>query len=221
MDTDRIVTVRGDEELIVRAGHLFAGVREEFLCAARDPDTWSQPAARAAVRGRRTADGGLTVRKLFGHTALADGPTRAHLREVSAAGVPVRISAAPLPHETIIIDSRFMILAGPPAPGGRDYSVISSPALISGVRSLFDAVWETSLPFESWLSGDLPHLDRDARAVLRALGSGATDEAAARRLGLSLRTYRRRVADLMAALQAGSRFQAGLRAGGLGLVDLP
>lgn len=39
-----------------------------------------------------------------------------------------------------------------------------------------------------------------------------TDEAASRRLGVSLRTYRRRVAALMAALGARSRFQAGLRA---------
>ena len=45
----------------------------------------------------------------------------------------------------------------------------------------------------------------------------ATDEAAARRLGTSLRTYRRRVAEPMAVLEAGSRFQAGVRAGELGL----
>lgn len=32
-----------------------------------------------------------------------------------------------------------------------------------------------------------------------------------------LRTYRRRVAELLAGLDAGSRFQAGVRAGGLGL----
>jgi len=35
----------------------------------------------------------------------------------------------------------------------------------------------------------------------------------------SLRTYRRRVAELMAALEAGSRFQAGVRAGELGLAN--
>jgi DNA-binding NarL/FixJ family response regulator len=50
-----------------------------------------------------------------------------------------------------------------------------------------------------------------------ALGSGLTDEAAAKRIGVSLRTYRRRVAELMARLEVDSRFQAGLRAGELGL----
>ncbi|MDG9711379.1 hypothetical protein [Streptomyces sp. DH10] len=56
-----------------------------------------------------------------------------------------------------------------------------------------------------------------SRTVLRALGSGATDETAARELGMSLRTYRRRVAERLNALGAGSRFQAGMRAGELGL----
>ena len=42
----------------------------------------------------------------------------------------------------------------------------------------------------------------EAREILRALGADLTDEAAARQLGTSLRTYRRRVAELMAALEA-------------------
>ena len=54
--------------------------------------------------------------------------------------------------------------------------------------------------------------------ILTALNDGLTDEAAARALGLSLRTYRRRVAELMAAMGATSRFQAGSRARELGLV---
>ena len=47
--------------------------------------------------------------------------------------------------------------------------------------------------------------------------TGSGWEPAARRLGTLLRTYRRRVAELMATLEAGSRFQAGIRAGELGL----
>jgi DNA-binding NarL/FixJ family response regulator len=69
----------------------------------------------------------------------------------------------------------------------------------------------------SYLRGDVPELAPEARAILRALGAGLTDEVAARQLGTSLRTYRRRVAELMAELEADSRFQAGLRVGELGL----
>ena len=50
------------------------------------------------------------------------------------------------------------------------------------------------------------------RLLLEQLARGAKDEQIARTLGLSLRTVRRRVADLMDDLGAGSRFQAGVEA---------
>ncbi|MFC4061033.1 DNA-binding response regulator [Planomonospora corallina] len=219
MTTDQVITVRGDAELVARAGHLFAGIRQEFVCAARDLDTWSQPAARQAVTDRMRATGGagLAVRKLLSPVALADEAARSHLREVMAGGAQVRISSTGLPHETIVIDRRVAILAGRDAPGPREFTVTTSPALVGGVHALFQAAWEAATDLGAYLAGDVPHLDADGLAVLRALGSGHTDEAAARRLGLSLRTYRRRVAELMAKLDAGSRFQAGVRVGELGL----
>jgi DNA-binding NarL/FixJ family response regulator len=216
---DQTSTVRGDAELIARAGHLFDAVHEEFDCAARDMATWSQPRARSAVARRVRAPGkdGFTVRKLWSPLALADEAQRTHLRQLYAAGAQVRISSAPLPHETIILDRRVAILAGQPSPLGREYMVTTSPVLVGGIHSLFTAAWEAAIELGAYLRGEVPELASEAREILRVLGSGLTDEAAARRLGTSLRTYRRRVAELMAALDAGSRFQAGVRAGELGL----
>ena len=57
-----------------------------------------------------------------------------------------------------------------------------------------------------------------ARAVLTQLCAGNTDSHAARRLGISLRTYRRRVASIMRELGAESRFQAGALAVEAGLL---
>jgi DNA-binding NarL/FixJ family response regulator len=133
-------------------------------------------------------------------------------------GVQVRISAAALPHETILLDRRVAILAGGRGRAGREYTVTTSPALVAGVDALFQAAWQAATGFGAYLTAEAPlHLDESAREILHLLSTGATDEAAARRLGLSLRTYRRRVANLMATLEAGSRFQAGLRAAELGL----
>lgn len=216
MADEQTAVVRGDAELIARAGHLFDAVGEEFACAARDLATWSQPRVRSAI-GRRVCPARLAVRKLMSPLALADEAQRAHLRQLDAAGVAVRISSAPLPHETIILDRRVAILASGESPAGREFTVTTSPALVGGVCSLFDAAWETATGLGAYLSGDVPRLAPEARDILRALGAGLTDEAAARRLGTSLRTYRRRVAELMTALEAGSRFQAGVRAGELGL----
>ncbi|GAA0359863.1 response regulator transcription factor [Microbispora corallina] len=217
MADDRVITVRGDAELVARAGHLFAGVRSEFVCAARDLDTWSQPEARRATLRRMPVEGGFRVRKLLTPSALAGEEARRHLREVAEYGGHVRISSAPLPHETIVIDRRVMILAGADGPGPREYTLTASPALVNGVYALFEAAWDSASDLDAYLGRDAPHLDAGGRAILRALGSGHTDETAARELGLSLRTYRRRVAELMATLEAESRFQAGLRAGELGL----
>ncbi|MFE2105919.1 DNA-binding response regulator [Kitasatospora sp. NPDC059463] len=219
MRNEEVFSVRGDSELIARAGHLFESARVEFLCAARDLRTWSHPGSRAAVRRRmRAADApAFTPRKLLSPVALADEEARAHLRLVRSKGVLVRISRSPLPHETILIDRRVMILAGQETPTGREYTVTTSQILVEGVRSLFRAIWDAAVDLETYLGSDVPHLDADGRMILKALGSGLTDESAARRLGLSLRTYRRRVAGLMAELEADSRFQAGLRAAELGL----
>jgi len=214
-----VITVRGARELVARAGHLFAGVTREFACAARDLDTWSQPAARQAVRQRRGEAGpaAFTVRKLLSPAALVREEDRRHLRQINAAGAQVRISAAPLPHETILIDRSFAILAAAATTEPREYTVTNSPSLVGGVYALFDAAWQAATELDVYLRSDLPHLGDADRAVLGMLAAGHTDESSARQLGLSLRTYRRRVAGLMAALEAGSRFQAGLRAGTLGL----
>ncbi|WP_206442911.1 LuxR C-terminal-related transcriptional regulator, partial [Candidatus Protofrankia californiensis] len=50
------------------------------------------------------------------------------------------------------------------------------------------------------------------RLLLRLLSLGAKDEAAARHLGVSVRTVRRMIADLMRRMDARSRFQAGILA---------
>ncbi|MFD8200512.1 DNA-binding response regulator [Streptomyces sp. NPDC059701] len=219
MQNEQVFSVQGDAELIARAGHLFASAQSEFLCAARDLKTWSQPEARAAIRNRmRTANSSdFASRKLLSPVALAHEEDRAHLRLVQSKGALVRISGSQLPHETILIDRRVMILAGRETPTGREYTVTTSPILVDGVHSLFRAIWDSAFDLDTYLRSDIPHLDADGRLILNALGSGLTDESAAQRLGVSLRTYRRRVAELMAKLEANSRFQAGLRAGESGL----
>ncbi|MEU6994513.1 DNA-binding response regulator [Streptomyces sp. NPDC046465] len=211
---DQIVSLRGERELVRRAGDLFTGAREEFLCAAADLVTFSPGVNAAFAGGRRPplTPGGLTMRKLYTPRALADEESEERLLRIAESGAQVRISAAPLAHEAIVIDRRVAILAGAPVRGVRTFTVIQSPIAVEGVRALVHAAWETAADLADYRRARPPALDEEARRILRALGAGHTDEVTARELGMSLRTYRRRVADLMAALGATSRFQAGLRA---------
>ncbi|MFF1379123.1 DNA-binding response regulator [Streptomyces sp. NPDC058308] len=211
---DQIVSLRGERELVRRAGDVFTGAREEFLCAAADLVTFSPGVNAAFAGGRRPplTPGGLTMRKLYTPRALADEESEERLLRIAESGAQVRISAAPLAHEAIVIDRRVAILAGAPVRGVRTFTVIQSPIAVEGVRALVHAAWETATDLADYRRTRPPVLDEEARRILRALGAGRTDEVTARELGMSLRTYRRRVADLMTALGATSRFQAGLRA---------
>lgn len=163
--------------------------------------------------------GTVAVRKLYSPGALRDEEQRLHLFAVAEAGARVRVCTSPLPHETIVIDRRAMILAGRRHDGAREFTLTDDPTLVRGVHSLLCAAWENSVEPAVYLRRAAHGLDGPAVAVLRALSDGITDEAGARRLGVSLRTYRRRVADLLTAMDADSRFQAGVRVGQLGLAD--
>ncbi|MCO5970247.1 helix-turn-helix domain-containing protein [Actinoallomurus soli] len=217
----QVITIHGEQELAARAGHLFEGAESEFVCAATDVNTWSRPATRAAMAGRiRHRAVGPVIRKLYTPAALTDEEQRNHLLELGSLGAQVRICGTGLlRHETIVIDRRVMILAGTEVAGDREFTVTTSPALIDGVYALFEATWEAAAELTAYLRREPPQVDVEGRRILRALGEGLTDEVAARRLGLSLRTYRRRVAELMRLLEAESRFQAGVQAGALGLTS--
>ncbi|MFA1538970.1 helix-turn-helix transcriptional regulator [Actinomadura monticuli] len=218
VDLDRNVVLRGEAELIERAGRLFFAC-EEFACAATDMNTWALPGARERiVAERHRLRPPPAVRKLYTPAALADEESERHLVELDRAGVRVRICPSPLPHETIIVDRRVAILAGPAEAGVREYTVVRSPGVVKGVVSLFRATWDAAVELADYRRDRPPALTEESRDILRLLGGGLKDEAAARRLGMSLRTYRRRVAEILTLLDAESRFQAGIRAHGFGLL---
>ncbi|WP_338699632.1 DNA-binding response regulator [Streptomyces sp. Q6] len=205
------VTLHGEQEMLARTAPFFDAVSQEFLVAACDLDAWR--GVRRTIGARTRPHQVRRSRKLVSPAALANEEHRAHLREIADQGTRIRVAATPLPRSTIILDQRTMILTGP----RQEYTLTVSPTLVGGVYALFEAAWESATDLADLLRTEQPELTPASRRILRALGSGATDETAARELGMSVRTYRRRVAELLDTLGADSRFQAGLRAGALGL----
>ncbi|WP_328645817.1 DNA-binding response regulator [Amycolatopsis sp. NBC_00348] len=206
-----VVVVRGEAELFERTKHLFAAATE-VSCAARDLHTWS--VAHPTAPEREQAVRATAVRKVYQPGVLLDPTLAGHLRFMADHGARIRITERDI-NETILLDRRIAIVAGDRVGGVRSYTVVSSPELIQGIQSLYEAVWASATDLESYQAR---FTELGAREILEQLAAGCKDETAARALGVSLRTYRRRVAELMEILGASSRFQAGARAREAGLL---
>jgi DNA-binding NarL/FixJ family response regulator len=213
-----LAVIRGHQELYERTWHLFQSARSEISCAANDLYTWVHLRADTADRPPVPQDTppGFLIRKLYRPGVLLDPVGTRHVRLAFQHGAQVRITPDEI-NETILIDRRVVIMAGGTAHGPRSFSVVWAPDVVNAVASLFDAAWRAATELDVY-DRELTELRALAPRILELLGSGCKDETAARTLALSVRTYRRRVAELMSALGATSRFQAGVRARELGLV---
>lgn len=90
--------------------------------------------------------------------------------------------------------------------GGALY--VRSRPLVALLRTWFDLVWERSAP----PSDSAVRLSAQELAVLEMQAAGHKDAAIARALGCNVRTVRRHVAAILAALGVDSRFAAGVEA---------
>ncbi|WP_340560314.1 helix-turn-helix transcriptional regulator [Streptomyces sp. GSL17-111] len=129
----------------------------------------------------------------------------------------VRVARVPM-LQVLLVDGRAAMVAAPSA-AGRQASVIRATSVIRALDTLFEGLWWQSVAMEDRVEFcDAGRTTSPAR-ILECLRAGVTDEVAARELSISIRTYRRCVAEIMTVLGANSRFQAGVRAAELGLLS--
>ncbi|MER7274632.1 helix-turn-helix transcriptional regulator [Dactylosporangium sp. NPDC000244] len=130
---------------------------------------------------------------------------------LALAGAEVR-TVAEVPVDAVVIDDRAALL---PADRLAHVTVFRLPTVVTAVAELFERIWPAAVPLTPL---DLPDEagggapTHREQALLGLLCAGSTDESAAARLGVSVRTVRRMVADIMNRLGARSRFQAGVKA---------
>ncbi|MET7618142.1 helix-turn-helix transcriptional regulator [Streptomyces sp. NPDC005408] len=118
-----------------------------------------------------------------------------------------------LPLRMLLIDREIALVPVDPENTRKGAVQLTGPGPVAGLVALFDRVWAAAVPLGTGPERDERGLTRQEQELLRLLSSGLTDAAAGKQLGLSLRTVRRMMADLMERLEARSRFEAGLRAG--------
>jgi hypothetical protein len=158
------------------------------------PDTWMMPreSAMSRVVGRAVASGRRS-RAIYPFRALHEVPEvlRARIDE----GEEVRLIDH-MPTRLFVISGTHAVLPEPLGFADEPRLLVRQGALVEALTLLFELYWERSVAVPQ-LEGARP----DQRAFLvRQLASGVKDEQIARTLGLSLRTVRRRVSDLMIEL---------------------
>ncbi len=219
--------------------------RSAVMCFLADPasaralDVSSDLVQKAIHRG-------VSIKAVYAGSILGDEAVRAQARRLVSLGASARAASSLPPammvvdrstalvqsdaggHDAVVVHNRTLAAAlaslfdhvwgdvDAPVrrpPGGADARAASVAAVRTPVAP---ALGRPSVAPAGPPQDDGP--TSQERDLLRLLGQGLTDASAARQLGVSLRTVRRMMAELMARLDARSRFEAGIRAAERGWV---
>jgi predicted transcriptional regulator len=177
------------------------------------PDQWRVPAgSHIDELVQDLLRSGRRSRVIYPARVLEEAPSM--VRRRAELGEHVRVLAE-VPGRLAVMGSAAALLPNRFDLPDDQLLIIRQPSLVSALTLLFEALWERALTvpgLEVAEEDESAARASDRRLLLDQLARGAKDEQIARTLGLSLRTVRRRVADLLDDLEASSRFQAGVEA---------
>lgn len=183
--------------------------RNELLAVQPGGPRPAEKLASAREVTLRFLESGVQVRTIYQHTARSDLATRSYVREMTGHGAEIR-TADQLIDRMLIYDREIAFLPHRTAVGRRPgAAVVREPTLIAFLCSVFEFMWDSATPFVVESQKAAPTSDDLKQAIIRLMVNGYKDEMVARRLGMSVRTCRRHIAELTEELEATSRFQAG------------
>jgi DNA-binding CsgD family transcriptional regulator len=156
---------------------------------------------------------GVKQRLIYQNSMRNDSRSVEYARWMQSIGGETRYAAV-VPPRIILIDGKLAVVPTSHDRPARRAFVIREPPIVALLMELFELTWAAAdrLEQNAPAPGDPDKPSSQERALLRLLAGGSTDEAAAKKLGVSVRTVRRLMADLMERLGATSRFEAGHRA---------
>ena len=158
---------------------------------------------------------GVALRTLISRSAAEHPVTLSYLGEITALGAKVRFTDRAL-DRMVAYDRTLAVVPVDPDRSARGALVIRQPGVLAGMLRLFEELWQSAQDIGVLLADDdedrPDELSDVEREVLRILCDVDKDEIGARRMGVSLRTFRRYVADVMLRLNAANRFHAAMLA---------
>lgn len=172
---------------------------------------------------------GGSVRVIYDQDGLAIPGRMRHLDRAIAAGEQAR-TLAELPAKLAIIDEKYAVVPlhvtdASPSPS---FVIIHESGLLNALAGLFTTLWQLALPLApgaavpgSGARAPAPAgPTEDEQRILALLTIGLPDDSVARHLGMSPRTYQRRVHDMMERLHVQTRFQLARQATRHGWLEL-
>ncbi|PZT76138.1 hypothetical protein DNK56_22480 [Streptomyces sp. AC1-42W] len=170
-------------------------------------------------RNRAALERGVVMRSLHLEAMNKVPSARAHLEALEDLGCHVRLTPA-LPFRLILVDGVLAYVSAPATGSQLSALEIRGQEICWLLRQVFEHCWlhGRAVPRGESAVQEVDLSDRE-RAVLRMLAAGYTDESVARALGISTRTLRRMTTVILEKIGARSRFEAGVRAAMLELVE--
>ncbi|WP_326622664.1 LuxR family transcriptional regulator [Streptomyces decoyicus] len=193
---------------------LTIGARQEVLTAQPGGARSARALQEADERDRRMLTRGVRMRTLYQHPARYDQPTVDHVRRVMNLGAQVRTRTDGL-CRLLVFDQRVALL------GLRDDPeaalLVREPHVVHYIRVFFDCLWRDASLFPvSFDSAAAVRISGEIQeSIVAMLSEGLEDKSIARRLGMSVRSCQRHASEIMKAVGAKSRFQAGYALGRL------
>ncbi|WP_412541596.1 LuxR family transcriptional regulator [Longispora sp. K20-0274] len=162
-------------------------------------------------------DRGVRIRNVYQDSFRNCPTTLAYARWMADRGGVSR-TVPTLPLRLVIVDRETALVPIDPGDQAAGALELRSPGVIAGLVALFEQVWQSGTPFGEAPARDVNGLLPQEKELLRLLAEGHTDESAARKLAVSLRSVQRMMTGLTERLESASRFQAGIRAARRGWV---
>jgi sugar-specific transcriptional regulator TrmB len=209
-----VEVVLGREAVIQRWAQLQELATRELLAFDRPPYSMPVPGVNPDedVALRR----GVHYRIIYSREALEWPGMLPHIERYVEAGEDARVLPE-VPMKLDVVDQKLgLVPLTLGDPGRVEGALLVHPSpLLETLAFLFEAMWESAVPFHAALDSDGSATDERSEErthLLALMAAGMKDEVIARQLGVGLRTLHRRVAALMKELGADTRYQAGLQA---------
>lgn len=181
--------------------------RQEILTAQPAGARKAATLEAAVQRDVSALERGVKLRTLYQHSARRSVVTREHVERVTAAGAQVR-TLDEFFNRLIVVDRRLAVVPG--EQGTKRAIAIHEPSLVAYLADIFERYWERATAFtdrerdtERAVADDVHNM------TVRMLIEGHSDNASAKRMGVSTRTYAGYIAALKEEYGATTRFQLG------------